>query len=83
MVWLLLRQQSEYTKYPCFFCLDRDRIILPPLHIILSLMRQFVTSLDKSENGFRYICQHSTGLSIEKVRAEWATKLVKDENFIK
>jgi len=32
---------------------DRDRILLPPLHMKLDLMKQFVKALDKNADGFR------------------------------
>ena len=41
---------------------NRDRIILPPLHIKLRLMKQFVKALDKDGNCFNYITQTFPGL---------------------
>ena len=35
--------------------INRDRIILPPLHIKLGLMKQFVKILDKDDDCFNYI----------------------------
>ncbi|CAH1110019.1 unnamed protein product [Psylliodes chrysocephalus] len=43
----------------------RDKIILPPLHIKLGIMNQFVKSLDEDGNCFSYICQ----LTMEKIKA--------------
>ena len=34
---------------------ERDKIILPPLHIKLGLMKQFVKALDKDGSCFSYI----------------------------
>ena len=48
---------------------DRDRIILPSLHIKLGLMKQFVKSLDKDGACFRYLCKVFPGLSQEKLKA--------------
>ena len=48
---------------------DRDSILLPPLHIKLGLMKQFVKASDKNGNCFRYICSRFPGTSYEKVRA--------------
>ena len=45
---------------------DRKNIILPPLHIKLGLMKQFVKALDRSGDCFRYICSTFPGLSYEK-----------------
>ena len=44
----------------------RDKIILPPLHIKLGIMKQFVKSLDKDGNCFSYICQKFPQLTMEK-----------------
>ena len=48
---------------------DREKIIFPPLHIKLGLMKQFVKALDKSGRCFDYICSAFPGLSIEKKKA--------------
>ena len=47
---------------------NRDRIILPPPHIKLGLMKQFVKALDKDGDCFNYIAQTFPGLSIEKLK---------------
>lgn len=46
----------------------RDKIILPPLHIKLGIMKQFVKSLDKDGDCFSYICQKFPQLTIEKIK---------------
>ena len=43
--------------------IDRKNIILPPLHIKLGLMKQFVKALDRSGDCFGYICSTFPGLS--------------------
>ena len=48
---------------------DRDSILLPPLHIKLGLMKQFVKALDKNGDCFGYIRSRFPGTSYEKVRA--------------
>ena len=48
---------------------DRKNIILPPLHIKLGLMNQFVKALDCSGDCFGYICLTFPGLSYEKKKA--------------
>src|SRR5678815_2436538 len=45
---------------------QRENIILPPLHIKLGLMKQFVKALDHDGECFRYICSTFPGLSDEK-----------------
>ena len=48
---------------------NRDRIILPSLHINLGLMRQFVKALDKDGDCFNYIAKTFPGLSMDKLKA--------------
>ena len=65
---------------------ERDRIILPPLHIKLGLMKQFVKALDKSGECFRYICEVFPSLSQEKLNAgifdgPQIRQLMKDQGF--
>ena len=49
---------------------SRDNIILPPLHIKLVLMKQYVKALNKNKHGdcFEYICRKFQGLSIKKLK---------------
>ena len=49
--------------------MNRDRIILPPLHIKLGLMKQFVQALNKDGDCFNYIAKIFPGLSMEKLEA--------------
>ena len=65
----------------------RDRIVLPPLHIKLGLIKQLVKALDKDGECFKYIYRSFPGLSIEKLKAGIfdapdIRKLMQDENFI-
>ena len=65
---------------------SRDRIILPPLHIKLGLMKQFVKALDKHGDCFNYIVKKFPGLSIEKMKAgifdgPQIRKLIPDQAF--
>ena len=89
VLYMLLGQQSGFTKHSCFICewdnrdrinhlikrdwllrksltpgyrnilhpdlVDRSNVILPPLHIKLSLMKQFVKALNKEGACFKYI----------------------------
>ena len=48
---------------------DRKNVILPPLHIKLGLMKQFVKALDCSGECFGYICSTFPGLNYEKKKA--------------
>ena len=48
---------------------SRERVILPPLHIKLGLMKQFVKAMDQNSSGFEYIARKMPGVSIEKLKA--------------
>jgi hypothetical protein len=67
---------------------EREKIIFPPLHIKLGLIKQFVKALDKNGECFKYICSVFPGLTIEKLKAgifdgPQIRKLLKDANFVK
>ena len=64
-----------------------DKVILPPLHIKLGLMKQYIKSLDKGGVCFKYICQKFSFLSYEKIKAgvfdgPKIRQLLKDKQFI-
>lgn len=46
-----------------------DKIILPPLHIKLGLMMQYVKALDNTSPFFVYLSRKFPGLSNEKLKA--------------
>jgi len=48
---------------------DRDRILFPPLHIKLGLIKQFTKALDKDGGCFTYLCHAFPGLTMEKLKA--------------
>jgi hypothetical protein len=65
---------------------SRNKIILPPLHIKLGLMKQFVKALNKDGACFEYISRKFPGLSTEKLKAgvfdgPQIRQLLKDTNF--
>ena len=67
---------------------EREKIILPPLHIKLGLIKQFVKALNKEGNCFEYICKLFPGLSIAKLEegildGPKIRKLIRDPNFSK
>ena len=47
---------------------DRSNVILPPLHIKLGLMKQFVKALNKEGACFKYVQEKFPKLSVEKVK---------------
>ena len=52
-----------------YHLIDRDRILFPPLHIKLSLIKQFTKALDKDGDCFTYLCQAFPRLTMEKLKA--------------
>ena len=48
---------------------ERSKIVFPPLHIKLGIMKQFVKTLDKDGDCFKYIWMKFPGLAIEKLKA--------------
>ncbi|GBO21190.1 hypothetical protein AVEN_254870-1 [Araneus ventricosus] len=103
VISMLLGQQKEYMKCPCFLCewdgrdrkqhyirkewpirrtldpgdkniqrenlVDPEKVLLPPLHIKLCLMKQFVKALTKERECFKYICDQFPCLSEAKLKA--------------
>jgi len=66
---------------------DRDTILLPPLHIKFGLMKQFVKALDKNGDCLRYIRSRFPATSYEKVKArifdgQQIRTLMKDPAFV-
>ena len=63
------------------------KIILPPLHVKLGVMKQYAKALDHNRDCPRYICQAFPGLSQEKKKAgvlngPQIRQLLKDLNFV-
>ncbi|GFS88590.1 uncharacterized protein TNCV_1461931 [Trichonephila clavipes] len=66
---------------------DPKKILFPPLHIKLGLMKQFVKALDKEGECFKYLCEQFPGLSDAKLKegifvGPDIRKLLKDETFV-
>ena len=63
-------KKNEFTVGEKNICneslVSPDKVILPPLHIKLGLMKQYVKSLYKGGKYFKYICQKFLFLSYEK-----------------
>ena len=65
-----------------------DKVILPPLHIKLGVIKHYVKSLDKGGECFDYICQKFLFLSHEKIKTgvfvgPKIRQLLKDNEFKK
>ena len=67
---------------------SRDKIIFPPLHIKLGLMKQFVKALHLDGECFQHILCTFPGLSCEKIKAgvfdgPQIRALVRDQTFVR
>ena len=76
--------ENNVLYEPLVLC---NKIIFPPLHIKLELMKQFVKALDKEGACSEYICKRFPGVNIEKLKngifnSPDIRKLMKDHNFI-
>jgi len=76
-------RESNIVKEPL---IEKNRIVFPPLHLKLGLMKQFVKTLDKEGECFQYIYRFFPKLSSEKVRSgifdgSQIRKLTRDSNF--
>jgi hypothetical protein len=47
---------------------DHEKILLPPLHIKLVMMKQFVKTLDRKSPCIQYLCTKFSSLSHAKLR---------------
>ena len=67
-------------------CVEREKIIFPPLHIKLGLMKQFVKTLNVEGDCFHVICTTFPGLSCDKLKPSvfdgtQIKKLIKCKHF--
>ena len=67
---------------------NRDRILFPPLHIKLGLIKQFTRALDKDGSCFTDMCRTFPGLTLEKLKAgifdgPQLRQLIRDPEFEK
>ena len=67
---------------------SREKIIFPPLHIKLGLMKQFVKALSTDGECFQHIVSAFPALSFEKIKAgvfdgPQIRALVRDEEFVR
>jgi hypothetical protein len=62
----LLSGARNITNEPL---VDREKILIPPLHMKLGIMKQFTRALDKDGRRFNYMCQAFPRLTIEKLKA--------------
>ena len=67
--------------------LEKDKILLPPLHIKLGLMKIFVKALDKHGEGFGYLRKTFPKLSDSKLKegifiGPQIREIIHDDNFV-
>jgi len=66
-------ERTEFVPGSCSVrqmpLVDPKRILLPPLHIKLGLMKAFVKSLDKDGEAFKYLVQEFPQISDAKLKA--------------
>jgi hypothetical protein len=65
----------------------RHKVLLPPLHIKLGLMKQFVNALHREGEAFKYLVQKCTHISDAKLKAGVFVgpdirELMKDDEFL-
>jgi hypothetical protein len=66
---------------------DPKKILLPPLHIKLGIIKHFVKALPKTANCFKYLCKKFPQLSQAKLKGSVFTgphkrKLMFNEDFL-
>ena len=83
------RAQEKHWVIPTFYMshLLIEKVVFPPLHIKLGLMKQFVKALKTEVVCFKYLILAYPGLSIDKIKAGvfdslQIKQLIKDDHFI-
>lgn len=80
----LLTPGLKHIKYENL--INAENVILPPLHIKLGIMKNFVKAMDKTGPGFEYLKTKFPGISDAKIKegifvGPQIRKLIKDSNF--
>ena len=73
----LLPGEKNVQAHPL---VERFKIILPPIHIKLDIMKQFVKALNKNGDFFKYICTKFPGSTKEKLKAVFLMASDKNTN---
>src|SRR6218665_1245830 len=65
---------------------NRCRVLFPPLHTKLGLIKQFAIALDNDGDCFAYMCQVFPGVTVEKLKAgildgSQIQQLIRDPEF--
>ncbi|KAL4131092.1 hypothetical protein QTP88_008441 [Uroleucon formosanum] len=96
VIGMLMGMQGGFTKYCCFLCIvqsiplvDPNNIFLPPLHIKLGLIKNFVKAMGKTNSeGFQYLKEKFSKVSAAKLKegiliGPQIRELIKDNNFVR
>lgn len=81
---MILGEKNIYN----YNLIDPKKVLLPPLHIKLGLMKQFVKALDKENKSFKYLASKFPKLSSAKIKegifdGPQIRLLMRDSNFLK
>ncbi|UYV80918.1 hypothetical protein LAZ67_19002184 [Cordylochernes scorpioides] len=63
-----IRPNSGYKNIANLPLIDSENIYLPPLHIKLGLMKNFVKAMDRNSSGFAYLNQKFSNISEAKIK---------------
>jgi hypothetical protein len=85
-LWPVRKSLTVGEKYIIHQPLVEWKIIFPPLHIKLGLIKQFVKALYVESDCFKFICTTFPGLSYDKIKGgvfdrAQIRKLIKCQNF--
>ena len=72
-------KHGKQVQHPLL--VESSKILLPPLHIKLGLMKNFVKAFDKTQSAFKYLCEKFPRLSEAKTK-EGILLVVKFVNFL-
>jgi hypothetical protein len=72
---------QKKKKVQHLLLVEPSNILLPPLHITLGLMKNFVKAVDQTGPEFRYLTEKLPGISAAKIISRQICKLFRDEHF--
>lgn len=80
-----LQPGTKNVKYPAL--VDSNKILLPPLHIKLGLMKNFVKAMDRNKAAFMYLISKFPSLSAAKINegifvGPQIRELINDDEFL-
>jgi hypothetical protein len=72
---------QKKKKVQHLLLVEPSNILLPPLHITLGLMKNFVKYVDQTGPEFSYLTEKLPGISAAKIVSRKVCKLFRDEQF--